>query len=95
MFGRNPSSHADDVLLPLRFASGSCYVELNTIDEDDEDTLTLAEIYAEVMGPDGLVKQCLGPGRPPSLGGRMALGPKELVKVVVTGTRVGDATSLS
>jgi len=85
-FARKPSSHVDDVLLPVRFSSGSCYVELNMIDADDEDTLTLAEIYAEVMGPDGVAKRCLGPGRPFWLGGRMSLGPKELLKVIVTGT---------
>lgn len=65
------------------------------IDEGDGDTLTLAEVYAEVMGPDGVVKGCLGPGRPPSLGGRMSLGPKELLKVMITGTKGREGTSSS
>lgn len=86
-FGRNPSSRSDDVLLPIVLSGGSCFIQMDTVSEDDEDTLTLAEIYAEVMGPDGVVKQCLGPGKPPGLGGRMLLGMKGLVRVFVTGGR--------
>ncbi len=65
------------------------------IDGDDEDRLTLAEVYAQVMGPDGVVKGCLGPGRPPSLGGRMSLGPRELLKVMVTGIKGREGSSSS
>lgn len=46
------------------------------IDEGDEDKLTLAEIYAEAMGPHRVAKQCLELRRPLSLGGRMSLGRK-------------------
>lgn len=59
------------------------------INEDDEDTLTLAEIYAELLGPDGLMKQCLGQVRSPAIGGRMSLGAKGLLKAVVTGVEGG------
>lgn len=86
-FGRNPSSRTDDVLLPLVLSGRSCFVQLDTVNEDDEDTMTLGEIYAEVMGPDGVVKQCVGPGRPPGLGGKMLLGQKQVIKVFVTGGR--------
>lgn len=59
------------------------------INEDDEDTLTLAEIYAELLGPDGVMKQCLGQTRSPAIGGRMSFGTKGLLKAVVTGAQVG------
>ena len=61
---------------------------MNVIDENDEDTLTLAEIYAGLLGPDGVIKQCLGQVRLPAIGGRMSLGEKGLVKIVVTGRDV-------
>ena len=61
---------------------------MNVINENDEDTLTLAEIYAELLGPDGVIKQCLGQVRSPAIGGRMSLGEKGLVKIVVTGRHV-------
>lgn len=64
-------------------------IYLNVINEDDEDTLTLAEIYAELLGPDGLMKQCLGQTRSPAIGGRMSLGAKGLLKAVVTGVEGG------
>lgn len=86
-FGRNPSSRTDDVLLPLVLSGRSCFVQLDMVNEDDEDTMTLGEIYAELMGPDGVVKQCVGPGRPPGLGGRMFLGRKKVIKVFVMGAR--------
>lgn len=59
------------------------------LDEDDEETMTLGEIYAEVLGPDGVIKQCLGQVRAPAIGGRMVLGAKGLLRVVVTGVDVG------
>ena len=62
---------------------------MDVIDEEDEDTLTLAEIYAELLGPDGVMKQCLGQVRLPAIGGRMSFGEKGLVKIVVTGREVG------
>ncbi len=55
------------------------------LNELDEDVLTLAEVYAELMGPDGVMKRCLGQVRSPAIGGRMVLGRKGLLKVVVTG----------
>ena len=49
----------------------------------DEDTMSLAEVYAGIMGPDGLVKRCLGMESP--FGGMMKLGPRRLLFVVVKG----------
>ena len=62
---------------------------MDTINEDDEVTMTLAEIYAEVLGPDGVMKLCLGQVRLPAIGGRMSVGPRGLLKVVVTGVGMG------
>ena len=67
---------------------------MDTVNADDEDTLTRAEIYAEVLGPDGLIKNCLGQKRLPAIGGRMSLGPKGLLKVIISGAEQGaDSTS--
>ena len=79
------SATVDDVQLPFERVSGSCSVYVNVIDEDDEDVLTLAELYAEVLGPDGVMKNCLGQLKMPAIGGRMSIGAKGLVNVVVTG----------
>lgn len=90
-FSRNPSAilTPDDVRLPVQWVSGSCTVIVTILDEDDEETMTLGEIYAEVLGPDGVIKQCLGQVRAPAIGGRMVLGAKGLLRVVVTGVDVG------
>lgn len=79
----------DDVVLPLQKESGSCMIYADMINEEDEDTVAFAEIYAELLGPDGVMKLCLGQVRPPAIGGRMSLGRKGLLKVVVTGREVG------
>lgn len=60
---------------------------MNVVDEEGEDVLTLAEVYAELLGPDGVMKNCLGQVRRPAIGGRMALGTKGVVRVVVTGAQ--------
>lgn len=41
----------EDVQLPFQRVSGSCTVFVNVIDEEGEDVLTLAEVYAELLGP--------------------------------------------
>ena len=61
------------------------------LNEDNEDVLTMAEVYAEVVGPDGLIKQCLGQRRLPAIGGRMTLGPKSLLRVMITGKVPGES----
>lgn len=61
------------------------------LDENDEDTLTLGQLYGEAMGPDGLVKNCLGQKRLPAVGGRMTLGPKKLLRVVITGREIRES----
>ena len=69
---------------------------LNTVSPGDEDTLTLAEIYAEVLGPDGLAKQCLAPRRQPALGGTIKMGPRKVIFAVITGmVRVCGCLELS
>lgn len=85
IFSREPSYHLQDVQLPLLREFGTCVMYLNTVSPGVEDTLTLAEIYAEVLGPDGLAKQCLAPKRQPALGGTMKMGPRKVVFAVITG----------
>ena len=73
----------------MQVESGTCLFAMDMLNASDEDTLTMAEVYAEVVGPDGLIKQCLGQVRQPAIGGRMSLGPKNLLKVMITG-RIND-----
>ena len=49
-FSRNART-VEDVQLPFQKVSGSCTVFVNVIDGADEDVLTLAEVYAELLGP--------------------------------------------
>ena len=56
-------------------------------DLDTRISLTYAEIYAELLGPDGLLKECLGPSVPAedALGGQTVLGPRNMLIADVTG----------
>lgn len=62
---------------------------VNVVGEEDEDEMTLAEVYAELLGPDGVMKNCLGQRRAPAIGGRMTVGRRGVVRVVVTGVGAG------
>ena len=63
--------------------------------ENDEDTMSLADVYAGIMGPGGLVKRCLGLEIPEPLGGMMSLGPKGKLLALISGREMrmgGDAS---
>jgi len=80
---------AEAVLLPVQIESNSCHFYMDVLNANDEDTLTRAEIYAEMTGPDGVIQNCLGQVRMPAIGGRMTLGPKRVLKAIVTGIELG------
>ena len=61
--------------------------------EHDEDTMSLADLYAGIMGPDGLVKRCLGLENPEPLGGMMSLGPKMKLLALISGRDIGGEAS--
>lgn len=88
-FSRNPRVPAEAVLLPVQIESNSCHFFMDVLNANDEDTLTRAEIYAEMTGPDGVIQNCLGQVRMPAIGGRMTLGPKRVLKAIVTGIELG------
>ena len=73
--------------LPVEAEYGSCSINLMMFDLDKRLTMTYAEIYAELLGPDGVLKECLGPGVPPedALGGQTVLGPLNMLIADVTG----------
>lgn len=83
--------------LPVVGEYGSCTVALLMFDLDTRVPLTYAEIYAELMGPDGLLKECLGSHVPAedALGGQTVLGPRNMLIADVTGRRVKVADSKS
>lgn len=84
-FSAKPAIGPNDIHLPLKAVYGTCVFYLNTLNYDDEPKLSLAEVYAESMGPDGVMKNCFGQKRSPPLGGKMQLGPGGLVKGAITG----------
>ena len=73
--------------LPVEAGYGSCTVALLMFDLDTRISLTYAEIYAELLGPDGMLKECLGPSVPAAdaLGGQTVLGPRNMLIADVTG----------
>lgn len=73
--------------LPVDTEYGSCSIVLLMFDDDERITLTYAEIYAELLGPDGMLKECLGPKVPAAdaLGGQTVLGPRNMLIADVTG----------
>lgn len=79
--------------LPLEAEYGSCSIALLMFDLDERLTLTYAEIYAELLGPDGVLKECLGPNVPAAdaLGGQTVLGPRNMLIADVTGRPVNAA----
>ena len=60
---------------------------INVLDGEDEEVLSLADVYAAVLGPDGSAKNCLGQMGMPAIGGRMSLGKNRLVKVSISGLK--------
>ena len=83
--------------LPVEAEYGSCNIAFLTFDLDTRITLTYAEIYAELLGPDGVLKECLGPAVPyaEALGGQTAMGPLNMLVAEVTGLprKVADQES--
>lgn len=91
-------SYRDSVVvtdrLPVVSEWGTCNLVLMMFDTDKVVSLTYAEIYAELLGPDGLLKECLWPRLPKvdALGGQTVLGPGNNLIADVTG-RPNRATS--
>lgn len=83
--------------LPIKAEYGNCAIALLTFDLDTSIIMTYAEIYAELLGPDGVLKECLGPGIPTAqaLGGQTAIGPRNLLIVDVSGQLRKDADKKS
>ena len=85
-FGYQTGSRVTDHL-PIEIDYGTCNIALLTFDLDTRISLTYAELYAELMGPDGVLKDCLGTDVPPidALGGQTAIGPLNMLVAEVTG----------
>lgn len=91
-FGYNKGPRITD-RLPLKAEYGNCAITLLTFDLDTSIIMTYAEIYAELLGPDGVLKECLGPAIPTAqaLGGQTAIGPRNLLIADVAGQLREDA----
>ena len=57
LFSQKPGTGPTDIHLPSQLAAHTCAIYVNTVNYDDELTLSLADIYAEVMGP-GMSQTC-------------------------------------
>lgn len=93
VFSRIRYHRVQDVTLPLILQYGTCVIQLDMQGGDDEDTMSLADVYAGIMGPDGLVKRCLGLENPDALGGVMSLGPKMELLALISGREMGGEAS--
>ena len=73
--------------LPVNAEYGSCSITLMTFDLHSRITITYAEIYSELLGPDGVLKECLGPSVPAdeAFGGQTAIGPENMLVADVSG----------
>ena len=82
--GRRLTDH-----LPVIAEYGSCSITLMAYDLESRITITYAEIYSELLGPDGLLKECLGPSVPAkkAFGGQTSMGPRDLLVADVSGRR--------
>ena len=91
-FGYYKAHRVTDVL-PIQAEYGSCAITLMAFDLEVRITMTFAEIYAELLGPDGVLKKCLGPGIPAAdaLGGQTVLGPQNKLAAEVVGLPVKAA----
>ena len=85
-FGYTQVSRLTD-RLPVAIEYGSCAITLMMFEYDMHVAMTYAEIYAELLGPDGMLKECLGPNVPAAhaLGGQTAIGPRNMLVVDVSG----------
>lgn len=79
--------------LPIKAEYGNCAITFFTFNLDTTVIMTYAEIYAELLGPDGVLKECLGPAIPTAhaLGGQTAIGPQNLLVADVSGKPRKDA----
>ena len=88
------SSRHRMIQLPFTVWDGSCRLHINVLEDDDEEALSMADVYAHVMGPDGLAKNCLGQhDGMKALGGRMNLGPRGLLSVSISGISIKSPSS--
>lgn len=79
LWTKRPSSYLTPVQLPVRVTYRTCSLWINVVNDQDEEIMPMAELYAEVMGPNGLAKTCLGQHFQPAMGGRMELGQLNVV----------------
>lgn len=95
-FGYNKNPRVTDQL-PIKAEYGNCVITLLTFDFDTNIIMTYAEIYAELLGPDGVLKECLGPDIPTAkaLGGQTAIGPRNLLIADVSGQLSKDTDKKS
>ena len=95
LFSRRSYYLVHDIKLPLVRQYGTCVIQLDVQSEDEEEMMSLEDVYTGIMGPDGLVKRCLGLQNPEQLGGMMTLGPKRKLLAVISGRemRMGGESS--
>lgn len=73
--------------LPVEANYRSCSIVFMMYDVHAKVSITYAEIYAELLGPDGILKECLGLTVPieNALGGQTMLGQGNILIVDVSG----------
>ena len=93
VFSRVSYHLTQDITLPLVRQYGTCVIDLDVQSEHDEVTMSLADVYAGILGPHGLVKRCLGLENPDPLGGIMSLGLERKLLALISGREMGGEAS--
>lgn len=75
--------------LPRAQAFQTCKIIVDIADEAETERLTWQEIEETLEAPRGVLKNCLGRGFRPPLGGRMAVGGKGVMQAIVVGQASG------
>ena len=88
LFSRKSSYLVKDIKVPLVRQYGTCNLELDMLAEGATDTMSLADVYAGIIGPDGPVKRCVGLQSSDRLGGGMFVGLKGKLLATISGMRV-------
>ena len=75
---------------PIRTEYETCKIDFSINDNTSRVLMTLGELYGVLMGPNGVIKQCLGPTvpYPRALGGATTLGSGGKLIALVVGQGV-------
>jgi len=82
---------------PMEQTFDTCSLNFDLVNDNDRVSITLGEIYAEVLAPAGVIKMCLGTDPDPdprAVGGRTYLGKEGMLIVTLENPRSPRLSSI-